>query len=78
MKFLSPDLLSVLQVPLDDPAVLEEGIRSLVVSQIDALASITDNISCSGVRGRAIADQLLQVRDVVRRHWGESVSVVPG
>ena len=62
------DSLSVLQMPLHDPPILQERVGSLVVSKINTFTGILHNIACSWVRGWPIADKFLEVGNIVRRH----------
>ena len=70
IKKIKGHSLSILQVPLYNPTVLQERICSLVVPQVNTLSSVTDYISGTRIRRRAIPDQLLQVCNVVRRNCG--------
>jgi hypothetical protein len=58
--------VSVLQVPLDDPPVLQEAVRAFVVSQVDAFSSVTHDVSGARVVIGTIPHQLLEIGDVVR------------
>lgn len=61
------DLLSVLQMSLDDPPILQERVGTLVVLQIYTFTGVSDNVSCTRVRRGTVPDKLLQIGDVVRR-----------
>lgn len=54
---------------LDNPTVLQERVRPLVVPEIDALSRILHDVTRAGIRGRTIAHELLEVRNVVRSHY---------
>lgn len=55
------DSLSILQMSLDNPAILEECICSLVISQVYALSGIANDVSRSRISSRTIPYKLLQV-----------------
>jgi hypothetical protein len=59
--------VTVLQMTLNNPPVLKERIRPLVVPQVDPVSRIPHNISRSRVLVRSVPDELLQVLDVVGR-----------
>lgn len=61
--------VTVLEVPLDDPAVLERDGPLLVVPQVDPLSSVADDVPRSGVVVRSLVDEFLEVLNVVRRDW---------
>jgi hypothetical protein len=61
--------LSVPQMPLDDPTVLQRARVVLDVTQIDSVSGVSDDVSSSGMVERAVIDELLQVRDVVGSDW---------
>ena len=61
-------LLSILQMTLHNPTVLKESIRTLIVAQIDTLASIPHDIPCSRHRRGPIPHTLLEIGDIVRRN----------
>ena len=63
------NILSVPQMSFNDPTILEERIRPFVVTEVYAFTSITHNVSSTRVGCWAITDKLLEIRDVVRRHW---------
>jgi len=60
------DSLSVLEMSLDDPSVLKSTGVVLVVSQIDPLSRVSENVTSSWVVLRSLVDELLEVGDVVR------------
>lgn len=43
------DSLSILEMSLHDPPILEESIRSLVVPQVYTFTRVPNNISCSWI-----------------------------
>lgn len=49
-------VLSVLQMTLNDPAVLKESVLALVVSQIDAFPGIANDESGTRILARPIPD----------------------
>jgi hypothetical protein len=53
-------------MPLYDPTILKKRICPFVVSQVYALASVTDNITLAWMCIRFIADQALEIADIVR------------
>lgn len=59
-------LLSVLQMTLHDPPILQERVRAPVVPKIDPLSGITDDISSAWIRCWAIPHKFLKIRDIVR------------
>ena len=62
------NILSIPQMPFNNPTVLEERIRPFVVTQVYAFTGITHDVSSTRVGCWAITDKLLQIRNVVRRH----------
>ena len=66
--YLKQNLLSVLQVSLNDPSELQESIGSFVVPQIYALAGVFDDVTCAWISRRPISDKLLQIGDIIGRH----------
>jgi hypothetical protein len=61
--------LSVLQMPLDNPPVLEECVRSLVIPKIDTFSRVANDISGAWIRRGAISNKLLKVCDVIWRDY---------
>jgi len=62
------DVLSIPQVSFNNPTILEERIRPFVVTQVYAFTSITHNVPGTWIGRWAIADKLLKICDIVRRH----------
>lgn len=64
--------LSVLEMSLHYPSVLQKCIRALIVPQIDTLASIPYDISRTGIHSGSIPHKFLQIRNVIRSHCARS------
>jgi hypothetical protein len=60
------DEVAVLEVALDDPAILQERVGALVVPEVDTFASVADDVAGARVLVGAVAYELLEVGDVVR------------
>ena len=69
----TPDSLSVLQMPLHDPPILQERVCSLVVAKVNTLAGVLHHIASARICCRSIADELLEVCDVVRGDYADSL-----
>lgn len=54
------------------PSVLQKRVRTLIVPQIDTLASIPYDISRTGIHSRSIPYELLQICNIIRGHCARS------
>jgi hypothetical protein len=62
------NVLSIPQMPFNDPTVLEECIRPFVVTQVYAFAGIAYNVSSTRVGCWSVTNKLLKMGDVVWCH----------
>ena len=60
--------LSIFQMSLYNPSILQERIRALIVTQIDAFTGVPHDRPRAGIGGRTISHQLLKILYVVRRN----------
>ena len=57
--------LSVFQVPLDDPPILQKCVCTLVISQVYPLPGVSDDVTCTWVRSGPIPYKFLKISDIV-------------
>ena len=51
------------------PSILQESMRVLIIQQIDSLASITYDVSCTGIYSGVIPHKFLQVHDIIQGRY---------
>jgi hypothetical protein len=51
--------LAVLEMPLDDPAVLQECVLTLVISEIDPFSSVTNDKTSAWILPGTISNEIL-------------------
>lgn len=54
---------------LHNPTILQEGVGSLVVSEINTFTSILNDITSTRICRRTIPNKLLQIYDIIGRDW---------
>jgi hypothetical protein len=62
-------VVTVFQVALNNPAILQEGVCSLVVLEVDSLAGVSNDIASSGIILRACSHQFCKVLNIVAGDW---------
>ena len=53
---IEEDKVAITQMSLDNPAQLQGNLATPVVLQVDAFAGVADDVTCTGVFIRAVAD----------------------
>ncbi len=61
-------LLSVIEVTLYNPTILQESIGPLVETQINVFATVANDVLRAGVFTWAVSSELLKVRNIIRRN----------